>query len=114
MILWLLFGLFVGLALLSKYTAVLLPASFAMAMLFSRSGRKLYRRPWIYLSGIVAALVFSPVVWWNATHHWASFSYQFHHGTEVSEYLTVPTSPVGRFIRFGEDVGSYLGGQARH
>jgi len=29
--------------------------------------------PWPYLGGIVALGVFSPVIFWNADHHWVSF-----------------------------------------
>ena len=37
--LWISFGLFCGLALLSKYTTILLPGSVFLALLFSKSGR---------------------------------------------------------------------------
>jgi len=29
--------------------------------------------PWPYLGGLVAAAIFSPVILWNADHHWVSF-----------------------------------------
>ncbi|HXE52571.1 MAG TPA: glycosyltransferase family 39 protein [Tepidisphaeraceae bacterium] len=108
--LWLLFGLFTGLALLSKYTAVLLPGSVALAMLFSRKGLAHYRRPWIYLGGILSLVVFLPDIWWNYTHQWASFRFQLFHGMENE---SAPSSSAGEaFARFWTDVGTYLGGQA--
>lgn len=108
--LWLLFGLFSGLAMDSKYTAVLLPASVALAMLTSPKGRAHYRKPWIYLSGIAALAVFSPVIWWNAHHHWASFLFQLRHGTLNGESPAAASlaASIGRL--FG-GIGAYFGGQ---
>lgn len=109
--LWLTFGLCSGLALLSKYTSVLLPAAVALAILFSRSGRVHFRRPWIYLSGGVALLVFSPVIWWNRQHHWASFLFQLRHGTVVATQGR-PATPLGGAGRAVVDLAAYIGGQA--
>src|SRR5206468_51215 len=53
-VMWLLFGLFCGLALLTKYTAILLPASVVAALLTDRRGRAHFRRPWIYLAALEA------------------------------------------------------------
>jgi 4-amino-4-deoxy-L-arabinose transferase-like glycosyltransferase len=107
--LWLLFGLFSGLAMVSKYTGILLPTAIALAMLFSPQGRHHYRQPWIYLSGIVAVLVFSPVIWWNATHGWASFLFQLHHGTGIHHVAEQSTK--GPVQLFFNDIFNYLGGQ---
>jgi 4-amino-4-deoxy-L-arabinose transferase-like glycosyltransferase len=109
--LWLLFGLFCGLAMVSKYTAVLLPTSIALAMLFSRRGRAYYRGPWIYLAGIVSVLVFSPVILWNATHHWVSFLFQLHHGT-AAHGSSEGMSTAALVLRPFKDLGTYVGGQA--
>lgn len=109
--LWLIFGLCSGLALLSKYTSILLPAAVALAMFFSRSGRAHFRRPWIYLSGVVALLVFSPVIWWNKQHHWASFLFQLRHGSVAATPARV-TTPLGGAGRAVMDLAAYIGGQA--
>lgn len=108
--LWILFGLFSGLAMVSKYTGVLLPTSVALAMLTSAKGRAHYRRPWIYLSGIVAVAVFSPVIWWNARHQWASFLYQIKHGTLNGESHAAASLATSIGQLFG-GIGAYLGGQ---
>jgi 4-amino-4-deoxy-L-arabinose transferase-like glycosyltransferase len=110
--LWLPFGLFVGLGLLSKYTAVLLPASVGFAFLFSGRGAREFRRPWIYLAGVVALLVFSPVILWNADHHWASFLFQLHHGTAANEGAGQSMTLLARVGLLFKDLGTYLGGQA--
>jgi 4-amino-4-deoxy-L-arabinose transferase-like glycosyltransferase len=110
-LLWILFGLFSGLAMVSKYTGVLLPASVAVMMLTTPRGRAHYRRPWIYLSGILALAVFSPVVWWNRQHGWASFLFQLRHGT-VDAHSEAAAVPIGdAIVRFFADIGNYLGGQ---
>lgn len=108
--LWLLFGLFSGLAMVSKYPGVLLPAAVALAMLTSPKGRAHYRRPWIYLSGIISLAVFSPVIWWNAKHDWASFLFQIRHGTMNGE-LRPAIGFWAAVPRLFADIGTYLGGQ---
>ena len=68
---WLAVGVFVGLALASKYTAVLL--ALGLALWLAAAGREWLRRPQPYLGALLAAAVFTPVLWWNAAHGWASF-----------------------------------------
>jgi len=82
---WILLGVFVGLAALSKYTAVTVVASLILIMLFEKKWHWLTSKGlWI---AIVIALVFiSPVLYWNAIHEWASFIYQIDHGTKSSEW----------------------------
>ena len=69
---WLYAGLWLGLALDSKYTAAALPVSVGL-WLAASPYRSWLRRPGPYAGLAVAALLFAPVLWWNATHHWASF-----------------------------------------
>lgn len=78
---WLVFGIFMGLALDSKYTSVLLGLAVALALISCPEGRRQLLTPWPWLGVIAAAIVFSPVLYWNAAHHWASFQFQLHHGT---------------------------------
>lgn len=74
---WLMAGLFGGLALLSKYTAIFLaPAILAFLMVPPWRSRWL-RSPHPWLAVVIALLVFSPVLIWNAQHGWASFKFQF-------------------------------------
>lgn len=73
---WALLGLAWGGALLSKYHAIFLPAGTLLYLLAFADGRALLRRPALYLASTVAALVFSPVVAWNAANDWASFAFQ--------------------------------------
>lgn len=73
---WCAFGVFTGLALLSKYHGVILPAGAGLFLLTSAPHRFWLRRPAPYLAGAIALVVFSPVLIWNATHDWASFRFQ--------------------------------------
>jgi len=73
---WLGFGMCMGLGMLSKYSIALLgPATLVFLLLDAKSRRWLWT-PWPYLAAVIAALLFSPVVVWNAAHHWASFAFQ--------------------------------------
>ena len=74
---WLAAGLFAGLALLSKFTAImLLPAVLAFALVPDWRRRWLFS-PWPWLAALIAVMVFLPVLIWNAQHDWASFRFQF-------------------------------------
>jgi len=73
---WSAAGLCAGLALFSKYSAVLTIAGAGIYLLIARDHRPWLRRPHPYLAALLALLVFSPVILWNATHDWASFAFQ--------------------------------------
>lgn len=74
--LWLAAGAGLGGAMLSKYTGVLLVPSVLGYLLFSKRDRHWLATPWPYLAGLTALIIFSPVVYWNAQNHWASFLFQ--------------------------------------
>ena len=76
---WLLLGVLLGLAGLSKYTAVTLVVTVAGAVLLERP------RPRLAAAGpllalLVAALAVLPVLLWNQAHDWISVRYQLEHG----------------------------------
>lgn len=70
---WLLVGLAAGLGFESKYTAVLPVCGVVVWLVLIHAGRNWLKTPWPWMGGVVAALCTAPVVWWNATHGWASF-----------------------------------------
>ena len=82
---WLAAGFFAGLALLSKFTAImLLPAVVAFMLVPD------WRRRWLsslYPWGalLIALVVFSPVLIWNTEHDWASFRFQLVRATATHE-----------------------------
>lgn len=69
---WLLVGAAAGLALDSKYTAVLLGVAILFWLVWTRDWRS-FRSPWLWAGAGAALLLFAPVVAWNAAHGWASF-----------------------------------------
>lgn len=73
---WWVAGFFAGLAMLSKYNAALVPAGAVASVLSDGAARRELRRfaPWG--AGVLAVLMFSPVVIWNFQHGWQSFHYQ--------------------------------------
>ena len=74
---WYLAGLALGLAMLSKYTGLFLAGSAGAWVLVSPQMRRWLKRPEPYLAFLIALVVFSPVLWWNAEHGWVSFAKQF-------------------------------------
>ena len=73
---WLGAGVWIGLAGLSKYQAVLFAFGVAVFLLSTVRGRAWLRRPGPYLAALTAAAILSPVLIWNAQNHWASFAFQ--------------------------------------
>jgi 4-amino-4-deoxy-L-arabinose transferase-like glycosyltransferase len=73
---WLAAGLFAGLSLLAKFTAIMfLPGVIAFLLVPDWRWRWL-RSPYPYLAVVIAILAFSPVLIWNAQHDWATFRFQ--------------------------------------
>lgn len=74
--LWPAAGAAMGMALLSKYTAVYLQGGLILFLLASPSHRRHLRTPGPWLALVVAQLVSLPIYVWNARHGWASFIFQ--------------------------------------
>src|SRR5579872_3715609 len=73
---WLAAGFFGGLALLAKYTAVLLLPAVSAFVLVPSWRKQQLASPCLWLGLGIAVLVFSPVIYWNAVHDWVSFRFQ--------------------------------------
>ena len=76
---WLALGALLGLAGLSKYTAIFSALACALVLLHAH-GPRLLRTPWPWVACGLALLLVSPVLLWNAQHDWISLRYQLHHG----------------------------------
>lgn len=72
---WALTGLFVALAMLSKYFAVMLVVPMALLVLLTIEGRASFRQPGIYLGAVISLLVFLPNLLWQIEHHWQYIHY---------------------------------------
>ena len=70
---WLAVGAAAGAALASKYTAMFFGPAILIWLISSPKLRTWLASPWLYLGGLVALIVFSPVILWNADHGWVSF-----------------------------------------
>jgi dolichol-phosphate mannosyltransferase len=69
-------GVCLGLGMLSKYTIALLGPATLLFLVLDPASRVWFRRVAPYGAVALAALIFSPVVIWNAQHQWASFLFQ--------------------------------------
>ena len=74
---WLGVGAAAGLGLLSKYTALFLGLGIVAWLVAVPRARQWFLSPWTYAGGVVALLIFAPNLWWNYSHHWATFAFQF-------------------------------------
>ncbi|MDS4030965.1 MAG: glycosyltransferase family 39 protein [Candidatus Contendobacter sp.] len=73
---WIGIGISFGLGMLSKYTIALLGPAALLFIIADRHSRKWIFRPEPYLAILIAIILFSPVIVWNAEHEWISFFYQ--------------------------------------
>ena len=75
---WLLAGVFAGVAMASKYTAFFIFFSLFLYLILTKNWKEFLS--WkLWLSVVVALLVFSPVIIWNFQNGWASFLFQTSH-----------------------------------
>ncbi len=74
--LWLSAGAAFGLAGLSKYAAIFVPASLFGFLAFSPQHRHWFWRPQPYFATAIALAIFSPVLIWNYQNGWVSFLFQ--------------------------------------
>jgi len=70
--LWLWFGLIAGVALENKYGIVFF-ATGVVAGLVLTQHRSMFLKPWIWLGGLIAFLIFLPNLVWNIQHHFPFF-----------------------------------------
>ena len=77
---WLVAGVAVGLALLSKYTAALLAPALVLLVLWDRDLREELATPWPWAGAALAVAVFLPCLLWDASHGFVSIGFQLHHG----------------------------------
>jgi dolichol-phosphate mannosyltransferase len=73
---WWFAGIGLGLGMISKYSIALLGAVTAVFMLWDRQSRRWWRRWEPYSGALLALAIFSPVIFWNSQHAWASFAFQ--------------------------------------
>jgi len=71
---WIFAGLFTGLAMLSKYHGILLAVGVLLFVVLKYPRQ--FLKPGIYLYGLCAAMIFTPVILWNINNHFISITFQ--------------------------------------
>ncbi len=107
---WVITGLLLGLAGLSKYTAVF--TAFAILFVFLASPKKAWvTKAGFWLALVIALLIISPVLYWNWINDWISFRYQIAHGSggtwawrRVAAFIGIQIACFGPLLL----LGSYL------
>lgn len=79
-LLWLAAGAAGGIAMLSKLHGVFLFAGVLVFLLSSPRYRFWLRTPWPYAGALVALVLVSPALIWNAQHDWISITFQANRG----------------------------------
>lgn len=77
---WIMCGVALGFAMLSKLTAILFMPCALIWLISNAKGRQWLMTPWPYCSCLIAIFIFSPFIIWNANHEWVSFLFQLKHG----------------------------------
>jgi len=73
---WLQVGLWIGVAALSKYHALLFAAGILLFLLTVPPRRQLLRQPAPWLGVLLALAIATPVIAWNVQHDWVSVAFQ--------------------------------------
>ncbi|WP_162247922.1 glycosyltransferase family 39 protein [Devosia sp. Root413D1] len=73
---WLAVGLLAGAGLASKYTNAWFGIGLVLFLIGTADGRRQFGRWQLWAGGLLALLVFAPVLWWNYQHDWRSFLFQ--------------------------------------
>lgn len=92
---WLAAGLFAGLSMLSKFTAIMFAPAVAAFLLVPDWRWRWLRSPYPYLAVLIAIAMFLPVLIWNAQHDWASFRFQ---GVRATANYGISLRTIGDYI----------------
>ncbi|WP_068081318.1 ArnT family glycosyltransferase [Polycladidibacter stylochi] len=96
---WLLVGVAAGFGLLSKYSLFFLGGGIVLWLLYVPENRRFFTSWQLWAGGLIAVVMFLPVVYWNMQHDWVSFSKQF--GRVAASHYT--------FKYIGEYIGAVAG-----
>ena len=98
---WIILALLVGLAGLSKYTAVLFIPPIVLYFIIKKRF-ELFITPKVILALLVGVAVISPVLYWNIQNDWISFTYQSNHvvGSEYINWKGFGASIAAQFVAY--------------
>jgi hypothetical protein len=113
---WLGLGLLLGLAGLSKYTAIFFALASALCLVHAH-GLRVFRVPALWAAVALALVLVFPVALWNSRNGWISFSYQAQHGAggswqwqEVARFALVQCLAYGPLLWWGALARTRFGG----
>jgi len=82
---WTILGTWLGLAGLTKYTAIVIVVSVLLYLAFEcRFELLLKPGPWV--AALLSCVLVSPVIVWNFNHEWISFAYRFNDAFRSSDW----------------------------
>jgi hypothetical protein len=74
--LWVIIGICMGLATLSKYHVLFLFVGVFLFIVTNKDQRHWLRHPGPYVAVLITIIFALPVLWWNYQHNWVSFVFQ--------------------------------------
>ena len=86
--LWLVAGLLMGIGMLTKLTILFLGFAIFVSLWFVPE-RSWYKKPWIWLAGVIALLCGIPYALWQASHGWYFLSYAASYSGRVTHTFPV-------------------------
>lgn len=98
--LWPVFGLIAGLGILNKPTMLFFGAGVAVALVLTPL-RKHLTRPWVYIGGMVALLVFLPNIIWQYRHDWATYRFVKQLNEETMQGISLVDFMLGQLLYMG-------------
>jgi 4-amino-4-deoxy-L-arabinose transferase-like glycosyltransferase len=69
--LWIWFGMLAGLGLMNKHSAAFFGLAVIIGLILTEQ-RKEFVRPWIWIAGAIALLIFAPNLIWQFRHSFAT------------------------------------------
>lgn len=94
---WLLFGLWSGLGVLAKYTAIMLPVALVAFIILDKRLKTELKNPWAYLGAAAFLLAISPIIIWNIRHGWVNLGHNAAH-IAGNEALKIRPQYVGEIL----------------
>ena len=104
---WLALGVAFGCGMLSKYAIAILPLSALVPFVMVPKLRVWFIRPQPYIAIVITTLLFSPVIYWNATHEWASLVFQGSRRLAESPQFAFHDF-IGHFLVIGTPIGCWI------
>src|ERR1700761_6140445 len=74
--LWVIIGVCMGFATLSKYHVLFIFAGTFLFIVANKNQRHWLRHGGPYLAILITLIIASPIIWWNYQHNWISFAWQ--------------------------------------